>query len=46
MKIYRKAQVGSHGVAFPSAIENQVLMKKFNVTWKKGFLGIETNLLS
>ncbi len=27
MKIYRKTQVRSHGVAFPSAIENQVLTK-------------------
>jgi hypothetical protein len=37
MKIYRKAQVGSHGVAFPSAIENQVLMKSSMLHGKTDF---------
>ncbi len=45
MKIYRKAQVGSHGVAFPSAIENQVLTKTSMLHVKRIFR-YRDNLLS
>jgi len=45
MKIYRKTHVCSHGVAFPSAIENQVLTKSSMLHVKRIFR-YRDNLLS